>query len=256
MVSLFGAIFTTLQKLITIVPSLPIPASSTGDTMDNTDSTDITTPDSSTTVSNSDPFPIVADTDIQTKLTAELLKQHLFLYTPLANIQANLPVILQALKNRNMLDSETVAYAIGTIYVENAKFCPIDEVPSKWSTKNGQEPYDFSAYEFRKDLGNTEPLDGQKFHGRSIFQLTGRYNYTFYDNKLNLGGGLINNPESANEVHISAVIFVDYLEDRLDRIKEAIASGDYEKMRKIVNAAGLHWEDFKTAYDKVLQLLS
>jgi putative chitinase len=40
-----------------------------------------------------------------------------------------------------------------------------------------QELASGSAYEGRKDLGNTEPGDGVRFKGRGLIQITGRANY-------------------------------------------------------------------------------
>ena len=52
-----------------------------------------------------------------------------------------------------------------------------------------------SAYENRKDLGNTQPGDGKRYKGRGPIQLTGRANYTKYGGLLGLD--LVNNPTIA-----------------------------------------------------------
>lgn len=63
-------------------------------------------------------------------------------------------------------------------------------------------------YEGRKDLGNTVKGDGKRYMGRGIFQITGRYNYRLYGNKL--GIDLENKPELAEDPKTSVLIALEY----------------------------------------------
>jgi putative chitinase len=69
-------------------------------------------------------------------------------------------------------------------------------------------PSYFARYDGRKDLGNLQPGDGARFHGRGIFQLTGRVNYQAYGKRL--GIDLVNNPALAASPTVSVRIAVAY----------------------------------------------
>ena len=66
-------------------------------------------------------------------------------------------------------------------------------------------------YEGRKDLGNTQSGDGQRFMGRGIFQLTGRSNYARYAEKICID--LVTNPELASQGEASLKIALIYWND-------------------------------------------
>lgn len=104
------------------------------------------------------------------------------------------------------------------------------------------------AYEGRSDLGNTQPHDGVRYKGRGIIQLTGRSNYEIYSKKL--GVDLINNPDLALDVIISAKILAQYFVDR--GVVNACLQKDWLTVRKLVNGVNRltgypnGWNDFKT----------
>jgi putative chitinase len=62
-------------------------------------------------------------------------------------------------------------------------------------------PSYFARYEGRTDLGNVQPGDGIKFHGRGIFQLTGRANYAKMSARV--GADLVAKPDTAMEPSMS-----------------------------------------------------
>lgn len=69
------------------------------------------------------------------------------------------------------------------------------------------------AYENRKDLANTEPGGGWKYHGRGYFQYTGRYNYETFGKKF--GVDLVHNPDQAAEPEIAARLAIAYWAEKV-----------------------------------------
>jgi putative chitinase len=92
----------------------------------------------------------------------------------------------------------------------------------------------------RKNLGNTEPNDGWEFRGRGLIQLTGRFNYARFAKTLGLTAealaALLETPEGAADsaAHFYATAGCNELAD----------AGQFEKVRRAVNSAGLEMEHF------------
>ena len=60
-------------------------------------------------------------------------------------------------------------------------------------------------YEWRKDLGNTQPGDGKRFKGRAYIQLTGRFNYEKF-NKFDLCmKDIVNHPEEVAKFPLNQI---------------------------------------------------
>lgn len=64
-----------------------------------------------------------------------------------------------------------------------------------------------------RNLGNTEPGDGWKYHGRGYIHLTGRDNYERIGRAL--GIDLVNNPDLAADREIAARIAIHYWQERV-----------------------------------------
>lgn len=113
-----------------------------------------------------------------------------------------------------------MAGALATIRIEVGRaYKPIMEYAS------GQ------AYEGRADLGNTQPGDGVRYKGRGYIQLTGRSNYASYGQKLGLD--LVNNPDLALDVDVSAKVLAHYFKDR--KVIEACLNKEWNRVRMLVN---------------------
>lgn len=87
------------------------------------------------------------------------------------------------------------AYILGTAHHECDKFRTLTEYASG------------SAYEGRRDLGNTQRGDGKRFKGRGYVQITGRRNYTDWGNRL--GINLVGQPILATDLKYAVPILID-----------------------------------------------
>lgn len=87
------------------------------------------------------------------------------------------------------------------------------------------------AYEGRLDLGNTEPGDGVRFKGRGLIQITGRTNYTYCGEALNLD--LLNYPELLEEPMHAARSAGWYWHSR--GLNEIADTGDFIKITRRIN---------------------
>ena len=87
------------------------------------------------------------------------------------------------------------------------------------------------AYEGRKDLGNIEAGDGEKYKGRGLIQLTGRYNYSVASTVT--GIDFIKNPELLSEPDNATRVSCWWWHSKgLNKLAD---KGDFRRITKIVN---------------------
>ena len=194
-------------------------------------------PPPAATPASSSPFP-AATVNVVSKM---------FPGTPVANIQANLPIVLEALADAGLADKEMVLMALGTIRAETASFRAISEGISKFNTTPGRHP--FNLYDNRASLGNLGRPDGARFKGRGFVQLTGRDNYRIHGAAIGLGDRLITNPDLANRTDIAAKLLASFLKNKEQAIRDALHAGDLKLARKLVNGGSHGLTEFTDAYN-------
>ena len=135
----------------------------------------------------------------------------------------------KALKEVGIHTPLTLIGALATVRVEvGKKFKPV------------REKADGTAYEGRADLGNLYIGDGPLYKGRGYIQLTGRSNYATYEKKL--GVALVNKPDNALDVTVSARVLANYFKDR--KVNIACEARDWKKVRKLVNGGDNGLDEF------------
>lgn len=183
--------------------------------------------------------------DATDQVSVQVVSQ-MFPNTPLANIKANLPPVLDALVRKRLQDKTMVLVALATIRAETESFLPVSEGISRFNTSPSQHPFDL--YDNRDDLGNQGPPDGERYRGRGFVQLTGRSNYAEYGPRLSQPADLVANPEMANASDIAAELLSLFLGDRELNIKDALLQGNYGAARRLVNGGTNGLDRFVDAY--------
>lgn len=159
---------------------------------------------------------------------------------PASSVEQHWPAILACLEALQIATRNTQIAALATVAVETAhKFEPIHEY--------GGHDYYTRLYEHRHDLGNCEPGDGAKFHGRGFIQITGRANYASYG-KL-LGVDLVANPDAALEPCAAATILAAYFRDH--KVNVAADEGNWVLTRRLVNGGRMGWDDYMGIVEKL-----
>lgn len=142
--------------------------------------------------------------------------------TPLStSAAANKAVLVRAMEGR-ITDKRERAAFLAQMHHESKGFGSLVEEGS---------PQYFDKYEGKKNLGNIQKGDGEKYKGRGFIQLTGRSNYEIFGKKV--GKDLVNNPELASEPELAAQIALAYWETRGSG--KAARAGNFDGVTRSIN---------------------
>lgn len=154
-------------------------------------------------------------------------------------------------------DRRQLAYCLATFKWETAHTLrPIDEIGSTARFNSLYGP----NTKVGKVLGNKQPGDGARFHGRGYVQLTGRRNYT--KAKTLTGVDLTTEPDRAKEPELAYRIAIQGMIEgwfTTRKLGQFIKDGlppDYENARTIINGhdKAQSIADLARRFDEVLQL--
>lgn len=187
--------------------------------------------------------------DVTPALTPALVKA-ICPDSPMSGITASLPAIVAGLREFGLTDEAMVAMALGTVAAEvGVWFRPVDE--GVYPGNTSVTPYD--RYDGRADLGNDQPGDGARFHGRGFVQLTGRDNYQRVGDQL--GVDLIGNPDSAKDPVLAGRILSRFLKNKETAMRVALATGKLLAARRLVNGGSNGFDTFQAVLKRAQTML-
>lgn len=156
-----------------------------------------------------------------------------------ANISMFLPLLNRFMHEYDICGRMREAAFLATVIHESGSFRYLREIASG------------SAYEGRKDLGNTQPGDGVKYKGRGLIQITGRANYTEVSKAL--GVDFISNPKLLEQPNHATRASCWWWRKR--GINEVADRGDIRAVTRIVNGGYNGMSDREKWYKIALEVL-
>ena len=130
----------------------------------------------------------------------------------LANIMGNASVETKGFTTMDEDLRYTTAHGIeNAVHSANKRFTE-EEVKAAADSRDPKEVAKV-MYDRRKDLGNDQPGDGYKYHGRGYFQYTGHDNYQSFGKKF--GVDLVSQPELAADPETAAKLAIAYWKDKV-----------------------------------------
>jgi hypothetical protein len=154
-----------------------------------------------------------------------------------------MPFVESALIESRLTDKKMVAAIIATATYETNSF------------RTNVEHGDGSEQEGRKDLGNIEPGDGQRFKGRGLIEITGRANYTRVSARLGLGTLLVDSPDDVNKPEIASRILCAWFKDREQAFATALAESNLRRVHQLASGSASGLDRFTELYERVLTAL-
>jgi hypothetical protein len=158
-------------------------------------------------------------------------------HCPLSNVTSNWPLVFGALQEFNIGKPLTEIAAIATISVETGSFLPLFE--KRADPKKQPELYELQQKYYPSG-----------YYGRGFIQLTWLDNYKAYGDALKVD--LVKNPNLALNPKIAARILAYFF--KKNKIPDAAALGNWEKVRKLVNGGLIGYDNFKKVVDSLLLL--
>lgn len=112
------------------------------------------------------------------------------------------------------------------------------------------------TYSNRMGNGNMASGDGYKYRGRGIFQLTGKNNYTAFNNFINIDGvNFVDNPDLILDPEYAILSALWYFKSNVVDVVENIGDASVKEVTKLINGGTNGLEDRKDWHEKATKEL-